>query len=194
MKHEAIKFNTKKQLSLSLKRLLEKKSFSKITISELASECGLNRKTFYYHFADIQQLLEWTLRQEAMEISTDYGRLNNFTDAVNFTVDYIYDNMQFLKNAYNTVGKTELTKLFYDHFCEMIKMSVSMHEKEHSITVSEHFSGFLCHFYGQALIGLVLEVLHSETFTDKKTISDYILLTLSVSIPEVLKAADNRDM
>ena len=68
MKHEAIKFNTKKQLSLSLKRLLEKKSFSKITISELASECGLNRKTFYYHFEDIYGLLEWHLEQEINSI------------------------------------------------------------------------------------------------------------------------------
>ena len=50
---------TKKALAVSLKKLLSKKELSKITISNITDECGVNRQTFYYHFKDIYDLLEW---------------------------------------------------------------------------------------------------------------------------------------
>jgi len=43
---------TKKALAVSLKKLLSKKELSKITISNITDECGVNRQTFYYHFKD----------------------------------------------------------------------------------------------------------------------------------------------
>ncbi len=61
MKHEITALNTKKALAASLKRCMEKKPLSKITVSELIADCGVNRKTFYYHFEDIYGLLKWML-------------------------------------------------------------------------------------------------------------------------------------
>ena len=48
----------KKTLAVSLKRFMEKKPLSKITVSEIIADCGVNRKTFYYHFEDIYALLK----------------------------------------------------------------------------------------------------------------------------------------
>ena len=53
MKHEEISMYTKKALSEALKEALKTKPFKKITVSELIEACNINRKTFYYHFADI---------------------------------------------------------------------------------------------------------------------------------------------
>ncbi|WP_295208123.1 TetR family transcriptional regulator [Ruminococcus sp.] len=39
------------------------KPLSKITVSEIVADCNINRKTFYYHFEDVQSLLKWTLEQ-----------------------------------------------------------------------------------------------------------------------------------
>ena len=44
---------TKRALAASLKRLLAEKPLSKITISDITDDCGINRMTFYYHFQDI---------------------------------------------------------------------------------------------------------------------------------------------
>ena len=43
---------TKRALEASLKNLLLKKPLSKITISDITEDCGINRMTFYYHFKD----------------------------------------------------------------------------------------------------------------------------------------------
>ena len=50
---------TKRALEQSLKNLLLKKPLTKITINDITEDCGINRMTFYYHFKDIYDVLEW---------------------------------------------------------------------------------------------------------------------------------------
>ena len=56
---------TKRALVASLKRLLGQKPLAKITISDITEDCGINRMTFYYHFKDIFDLIEWACEDEA---------------------------------------------------------------------------------------------------------------------------------
>ncbi len=61
---------------------MQTKPFSKITVSELIADCGLNRKTFYYHFQDMRDLLRWTLRQEAVEVVKSFDLQNDYEAAI----------------------------------------------------------------------------------------------------------------
>ncbi|MFR1342509.1 MAG: TetR family transcriptional regulator [Anaerovoracaceae bacterium] len=56
---------TKKAIEASLKNLLLKKPFDKITINDIAEDCGISRMTFYYHFKDIYDLVEWACEEDA---------------------------------------------------------------------------------------------------------------------------------
>ena len=55
---------TKRALATSLKNMLLKKPLNKITINDIANDCGINRMTFYYHFKDIYDLIEWTCEED----------------------------------------------------------------------------------------------------------------------------------
>jgi AcrR family transcriptional regulator len=56
---------TKKALAASLKKLLLTKPLNKITINDITKDCEINRMTFYYHFKDIYDLVEWIFIEEA---------------------------------------------------------------------------------------------------------------------------------
>ena len=56
---------TKRALEASLKNLLLKKPLSKITINDITEDCGISRMTFYYHFKDIYDLVEWSCLEDA---------------------------------------------------------------------------------------------------------------------------------
>ena len=58
---------TKRALEQSLKNLLLKKPLTKITINDIAEDCGINRMTFYYHFKDIYDLVEWSCLEDARQ-------------------------------------------------------------------------------------------------------------------------------
>ena len=66
---------TKRALAESLKALLAQKPLSKITISDITAHCGMNRMTFYYHFQDIYDLIDWICQEEggrALQGRKDY--------------------------------------------------------------------------------------------------------------------------
>lgn len=56
---------TKRALEASLKKLLLQKPLDKITINDIAEDCGISRMTFYYHFKDIYDLIEWSCVEDA---------------------------------------------------------------------------------------------------------------------------------
>ena len=56
---------TKRALEASLKKLLLEKPLHKITVSDITDDCGINRMTFYYHFKDIYDLVEWSCQEDA---------------------------------------------------------------------------------------------------------------------------------
>lgn len=82
MKHEGASLQTRKALSAALKAQMEHKPLRKITVNDLIGMCDLNRKTFYYHFTDIYDLLKWTLEQEAVEVVKQFDLLTNYHDAL----------------------------------------------------------------------------------------------------------------
>ena len=49
----------KAKIGETLSQLLCRKPLDKITVKELVDTCGISRQTFYYHFKDLMDLLEW---------------------------------------------------------------------------------------------------------------------------------------
>lgn len=55
---------TKKSISESFISLIRTHPIEKITVRMIMEEVGLSRKTFYYHFQDIDDLIEWIFHEE----------------------------------------------------------------------------------------------------------------------------------
>ena len=116
MKHEEITLSTKKALAASLKKQMEKKPLKKVTVSDIITDCNVNRKTFYYHFEDIYALLKWMLEQEAVEVVKQFDLLVDYEDAILFVLDYVEVNAHILGCAYDNMGRDEMKRFFYGYY------------------------------------------------------------------------------
>ena len=121
MKHSATTLNTKKAMAASLKKLMEQKPLSKITISDIVKDCGINRKTFYYHFPDIYSLLKWMLEQEAGKVIEQFDMMIDYEDAIIFVMKYVHNNKHILNCAYDTMGREGMMQFFYSDFIGIIR-------------------------------------------------------------------------
>ena len=189
MKHKVTTLNTKKTIAASLKKFMERKPLSKITVSEIVADCKVNRKTFYYHFDDIQSLLKWTLEQEAVEVVKNFDLLLDYEDAINFVLDYVDENRHILNCAYDSMGRDELKRFFYNDFYGIMKTIVTQLEEILGIPVKEDFRNFICDFYTEALAAKLIEIMRSRQPYDRKKLIGYITITLQASLPEILKRA-----
>ena len=50
---------TKRALAAALRELMEAEPFDKIQIAQICQRCDMNRKSFYYHFRDKYDLMNW---------------------------------------------------------------------------------------------------------------------------------------
>lgn len=115
---------TKDTLSASLKKILTHKTLDKISIKEITDDCGLNRQTFYYHFDDIYQLMDWLLKKEAISIFLDQGEFLNWKEGLTLLFDYISINREMCYNALTSVGNAYIYRFFYDQLYATIRSNL----------------------------------------------------------------------
>ena len=116
MKHEVTTYNTKKMLAQSLKKAMSAKPFSRITVTEIIKDSGVNRKTFYYHFEDIFALLKWTFEEEAIEVVKGFDLLIDYEEAIRFVMKYVDENEYIISCAHDSIGRDEMKRFFYADF------------------------------------------------------------------------------
>ena len=98
--------STKESLGNALKKMLTIKPIDKITVKDLVEECGVNRQTFYYHFDDVYDLLEWVFEEDANRTLPQEILYENWRENVLTFFHYLYNNK--LLSADCTTASTAL--------------------------------------------------------------------------------------
>ena len=83
MKEQTI---TKQAIVQSFKQLMKNKTFDKISISDITNACYLNRQTFYYHFQDKYELMNWIYYNEIFLPLVNELNKENYDDAFNINL------------------------------------------------------------------------------------------------------------
>ena len=146
---------TKKALAESLKNLLLQKPLNKITISDIADDCGINRMTFYYHFKDIYDLVEWTCAEEAAQAMEGKKTYDTWQEGFLNIFSAVQANKPLIMNVYRCVSRERIEQYLNPLICSLILGVVE--EKSAEIPVSEADKRFIANFYEYAFIGVMLE-------------------------------------
>ena len=187
MKHEIQSLATKQALADSLKRLLVKKSFSKITVTEIVENCGFNRKTFYYHFEDIYSLLRWMLEQDLLSVVDSNELTSDPEKVIRFALHYIKQNRQLLTCVINELGHDELRNFLYDDFSAPIRLVIQKAETETGRMLDDAYRGYLTSFYTSGITGMIIRVLLRKIPSEEEFIEDMIT-TFQVSLAALVQA------
>lgn len=145
---------TKIAIMDSLIDLLRKKPFTKITVKDIVTHCGINRNTFYYHFEDIYDLLHQTAIYEIKKTDIEHITLLNYQEKVNQILKSLSDNKSVVLHIYNSVDTKRmvayLRSIFLpalDNYCKELLMDLNL-----PVTDVDFFLEALC----DALIGFLL--------------------------------------
>ncbi|MDO4344957.1 MAG: TetR/AcrR family transcriptional regulator C-terminal domain-containing protein [Eubacteriales bacterium] len=191
MKHTVTSLNTKKVIANSLKKAMQTKPLSKITVSEIIKDCGINRKTFYYHFEDIYALLKWMFEEEAIEVLKNFDLLVDYEEAVNFVLDYVEKNQHIINCAYDSIGREEMKHFFHADFIELITSIVTRAEQMNHIMLDPDFKQFICEFYTEGLAGILILYIKSKDHYTREKIVNYISIVIRPGITAIL--AESQD-
>ena len=107
---------TKNALAVSMKKLMEKKPFSKISVGDICEDCGMNRKSFYYHFRDKYDLVNWIFYVDFIE-RMEWSSCRNEWDMLEAFCSHFYRERLFYQNALQVEGQNS----FREYFCGMLR-------------------------------------------------------------------------
>ena len=147
---------TKRAAKDTLVRLLGRKNFDQITVTELCDEADISRITFYTHYADKYELAE-DLFQELLAVAVeDFGRLqkeNNpgedalksYCNLLDCILNLFESNTAFLRQM-SQRRNPYLYYSFYNHVFQKVEQRVKTDSQKLIPRFgSKPFSAFLCH-------------------------------------------------
>ena len=163
---------TKRALAASLKNMLLKKPLNKITINDIAEDCGINRMTFYYHFKDIYDLVEWTCEEDAAKALEGKKTYNTWQQGFLNIFYAVLQNKPFIMNVYRSVSREQVEIYLYRVTYDLLIGVVN--ERSANMSVSEDDKKFIADFYKFAFVGIMLEWIKNDMKADPKQIVDRI--------------------
>ena len=186
MKHEVTTYQTKRLMADALKKAMENKPFSKITVSEIIQACGINRKTFYYHFQDIYALLKWVLDEEAIQVVRHFDLLDNYEDAIRFIMDYVCKNDYIISCTHDSIGREEMKRFFYTDFIEIVASVLDEAEERTGLTLDPEFKSYCAQFYTEALAGMLIDWAKNHEKQDQEQVIQYQTRLISAAVESLL--------
>lgn len=165
---------TKRAIAQSFKQLLESQDPESITVSAICSACGVNRKTFYYHFRDKYELVEWIydteLADELRSISatTALDRWGLFCAVC----AYLDRNRPFYRKTMQHGGQNSFTDYARSLATAMLERQLAGLLPESSPHYDRALS-FIVTFYADAFVASIRRWILSD---DPLPLEDYLKL------------------
>ncbi len=161
---------TKRALEESLKKLLLKKPLDKITIADIAEDCGISRMTFYYHFKDIYDLVEWSCVEDAAKALDGKKTYGTWQQGFLQIFEAVQENRPFIMNVYHSVSR-EQVELYLYRLTYGLLIGV-VEEKAAGMQVRQEDKKFIADFYKFAFVGLMLDWIKNGMKEDPQRIID----------------------
>ncbi|MHC1719548.1 MAG: TetR/AcrR family transcriptional regulator C-terminal domain-containing protein [Clostridiaceae bacterium] len=112
--------NIKQILAKSIIELMNEKKLQKITVQMITDNCNLTRQTFYYHFQDKFDLVNWIFRTLIDDICTNSSPSLPWSRVLGDMLAGMKKHQKFYVNAMNCEGQnsfhqfiTEYTRIAY---------------------------------------------------------------------------------
>lgn len=138
---------TKKALANALKELMQEMPFAKISISDICDRCHMNRKSFYYHFKDKYDLVNWIFDSEFIAVAMQKASASpDIWQKLDILCGYFYANHDFYRKALTVEGQNS----FGEHFRELLFRTVSEEMKD--VFPTQKSQEFQVNFISDALV------------------------------------------
>lgn len=162
---------TKRAIALAFKELCKEKSIEKISILDITNGCGLNRQTFYYHYQDKYELLNWIYHNELfMKVVEDIS-FENWNNRICKMLKLMKEEKKFY---ISTIKNSD--KYFNDYLFKITSglfrdALVHLDKKK---KLSEEDKRFISEFYSFGICGVILSWIKDDMKEKPESVANHL--------------------
>ena len=182
--------STKEALAAALKQMMTVKPMDKITIKDLVEICGVNRQTFYYHFDDVYDLLEWVFEEDANRVLPREVVYEHWREDVFIFMQYLQDKSSFTLNVYNSNSRIYMLRYLEEKMAACIRsFAVIVSE---GMNIDRQDFEFVVTFYAKCAIGFISQWMDLGMKMPKEVTTERILRVMDESVENLLRRFEIR--
>ena len=164
--------NTKLTIAQAYADLLTKKNVDKVTVKDVVEVCGITRQTFYYHYQDLLDVIEWSIRRQTEIILQESLQQDNLEDVLCSFLTAACKNRPLARKILTSQKRFETNSLIIDSIRTWLTRVYQ--EKCKDAKLSPQQTEFAIQFYTYAIGGVLLETVMSDD-TDMRSKAEHIV-------------------
>lgn len=106
---------TKQLLAQSLQELMATTPLEKISVNDIVDHANVGRNTFYYHFEDKYDLVNWYFQSGITRFLVELSAYSNWNALLAALETYFLENKVFYCNALAYNGQNSLQQYMFDY-------------------------------------------------------------------------------
>jgi len=145
----------KQTIAQAFMELTKKKNVDKITVKDLVESCGISRQTFYYHFQDIIDVIEWSVERSLSRAVAEGRRINSEEDMMRIFVGFANTNHDIMQRLMRSRKREQVEKIMVSAI--QVYLEKMFREKAPEIAVNSADMEFMLRFCSYGMAGVLFK-------------------------------------
>lgn len=145
----------KERIAREFAELARTKSIDKITVKDIVEACHITRQTFYYHFQDLIDVIDWSLRQAMEELVEKSIRIDSREQVIELFLSEAVKARGLLRKLLASQLREQTERLIVESVRSYFREMVERRELLQDVSRSD--AQVVLDFYTFATVGMMLE-------------------------------------
>lgn len=166
----------KETIAEAARKLLMEKKVKKLTVKDIVETCEITRQAFYYHFADIPDLLQWVIEREKDQLLKECRACDNEEEGLRYLLLIAINAAPHVKRSIKSSYGTEIEQLLIRNIYSLFEQIAE--EKNLYETCSEYDLDLIFRYHSYAVMGILWYWTEEDTKNIDRVVHEiYVLMT-----------------
>ena len=106
--------DVKRMIGETFMEMVRRRGLDKVTVKDLVAECGVSRQTFYYHFQDLMEVVEWAVQRRMDEALARSLEMDSEREVMKFFLTDAAENSQMISRMLNSQRREQMERILVD--------------------------------------------------------------------------------
>lgn len=178
---------TKKMIADAYMEAAQEKHVDKVTVKDVVTRCGITRQTFYYHFQDLLEVVEWLVAERVDALLEDTLAAETPKAAIRVMLSSVEEKPDFITRLMTSRKREEVERILFTaaktYFAELMRRSAVQPTLKYPSDMETALT-----FYASAIVGVLIDTSRKPN-PDLDLIADQLYRLLSGELgpkPDVL--------
>lgn len=178
--------NVDQMLAESLKNLALRMPIEKITIREITDGAGVIRPTFYNHFKDKYELLEWMIRTEILDPVIPLIQTGHIRESLIQIFENLQNDKKFYKKFCRLEGQDSCENIVKKFIKEILLSFISEQAGERKLAKRGLTTDLVAEYYARSMAFVVIQWVKQDMNLTPEQMADIFKYITTHSMEDVI--------